>query len=358
MQCPTPHNPSGVRPPPHPLAPLYPTRAQDTQARDLAGQAPTPAPVYPRRGARPPYARNGGAGQEVTRPPRLCTTGTRHPPLPPFTREQGTPMRDKPPPLQPPLPFAREGGWGTGTRTHDAGRRNKARASPPSPGTPRASNARGGAAAPPVCARSQLECAPGFTRTQRANRDAQKRRPLHDTWASEPGGALEPNANGRTHGSAPPPLSPVRAPGPNANGRPRGTPPLPWVHAPGPNVSGRPCGSSPLPRVRVPGANASGRPRGNPPPFSRGFARKGETQPHGGSAPLLRVCAPGGARVGWCMTGRRANGRRIVTWWRPPSALRTGAARMHVLPLCAKRKSTASPVHEWEDEDNERGHAE
>ncbi|KAH9169814.1 hypothetical protein EDB89DRAFT_2072660 [Lactarius sanguifluus] len=276
--------PLGVRPPPPSFAPFPdPVHVRGTRSAGPHGTTPAPSPVYPQWGARPPfapfpYARKGGAGQETRTPP----------PPPLLTRERGaaqedTRTRDKPPPQQPPLPFARKEGWRTGTRCtgQDAGWRGTRHVHPPlSPlAGDLARNARGGAAPPPRFARRghahegsvrgdengtapHTLCAPPpFARTGRARTRARA-----PGWrASEPGGhagAKRERAHARQR--PPLPLPRVRAPGQNASGRPRGSPPSP-------------AGS----RARAKRERATTR----KPPLSRGFARKGETQPRGGSAP-------------------------------------------------------------------------
>ncbi|KAH9172789.1 hypothetical protein EDB89DRAFT_2242719 [Lactarius sanguifluus] len=331
---------------------------KDTQARDLAGQAPTPAPVYPRRGARPPYARNGGAGQETRTPPPAPvdsrTGAAQEVTCPPVCAQRG---RDTPRSLRSRANRARRRGTsphhcscrsrlrvrgggaqerGARDRTHDAGRRDKARASPPSPSCrgPRAQAMPEAARRPPRFAcrgHTQTRGPRAGTRTGAPPTPVAPRPRLHARVARERGRALsvgvrpwvhahatcEPgrteaappprHMGERTGGRArakreradarkrPPPLSPVRAPGPNANGRLRGTPPLPWVRAPGPNASGRPRGSPPLPWVRAPGANASGRPRGNPPPSPAGSRARAKCN-RMAEAPPSSVYALRGAR--------------------------------------------------------------
>ncbi|KAI9431458.1 hypothetical protein H4582DRAFT_2005596 [Lactarius indigo] len=263
----------------------------------MSNRRPKPSPplTHERGGAQewhPPFARNGGA------------TGT--PPLPLFTCEQDTRMRDKPPP---PLPFARkEEAQERGHATRDGV--GKARALPPLlAGDPRA--------LPEAAPRPPLVC-------------AQRRRAVR-----ERGGALQPGvaplslgscarADGRTGERArakregggrgrETPLPRARAQGRDAKEWPRGAPPSPGcgrtgppppfrVHAPGQNREGAAVRDIPLPGLRAraktrrggragrppsspggsrtpPGShqdkNANRRPRGGPPlPRS---ARKGET---------------------------------------------------------------------------------
>ncbi|KAH9018104.1 hypothetical protein EDB85DRAFT_2294633 [Lactarius pseudohatsudake] len=342
--------PEGVR------APLLPPAPVCAQRRRGNGTPPpfVPVPVHVEQETRtpppPPLIRERGAAQEVTRHPRLRTTGTRRPPSAPFVHARtGHANAGQAPATAAAAPVCAQGGVGHRNKVHGTGRTawDKVRAPPP-PLPPlagdRARNARGGAAAPPVCAQ-RPHANEGFARgdengraphtpaprprlrartprergralqvgvrprvrahRQRANRNAQKRRPFHDTGASEPRArALEPNANGRTPGSAPPPFPRFARQGKTRAGD----------HAEAPPLS--PAGS---------------RARAEAPPSSV-YALRGRA----GRVVRDRAAQMGGGA--------------------PPSALRTGAARIHVLPLCAKRKST-SPVHEWEGEDNERGHA-
>ncbi|KAH9081971.1 hypothetical protein EDB83DRAFT_2591080 [Lactarius deliciosus] len=322
---------------------------KDTQARDRAGQAPAPAPVYPRRGARPPYARKGGAGQEVTRHPRLRTTGTRQAPPAPFVHARtGHANARQPPPLQPPLPFARKGGSSTETRRTgpDAGRRGTRHAHPPLPplsrdparkqrqrrrgGPPglraeakrkRGVHARGRERArpPPSAPRPRLDaraarergralqvgvCPRVRAHGQRANRNAQKRSPLHDTGASEPGGRARAKRERADARKRPPPF-----PGSRARAK-----------------CERAAARNPLPS-----------PAGSPAREKRERATTRKPPP----PPLPRV---------------RVQGRNATAWRkRPPPPW---VARIHVLPLCAKRKSTAFPVHEWEGGGGEQGQLE
>ncbi|KAH9034602.1 hypothetical protein EDB85DRAFT_2144254 [Lactarius pseudohatsudake] len=117
----------------------------------------------------PPFARNGGAGQETQTPPSPLLTRKRglrkkkgHAPpfacnggatgIPPsLIREQDT--RDKPP--QPPLPFARKGsagtrcGMGQDTRRGTAWGKARTTPLPPSHRGPRAQRQRGRDSLPP-----------------------------------------------------------------------------------------------------------------------------------------------------------------------------------------------------------------
>ncbi|KAH9075000.1 hypothetical protein EDB83DRAFT_2312462 [Lactarius deliciosus] len=322
------------KPPPLPLFTHEGERAPRMRAKEARARRPDHRP--------PPLTRERGAAQEVTRHPRLRTTGTRQAPPAPFVHARtGHANARQPPPLQLPLPFARKGGSGTETRRTgpDAGRRGTRHAHPPLPplsrdparkqrqrrrgGPPglraeakrkRGVHARGRERArpPPSAPRPRLDaraarergralqvgvCPRVRAHGQRANRNAQKRSPLHDTGASEPGGRARAKRERADARKRPPPF-----PGSRARAK--------CERAAARNPLPSPAGS----RAREKRERATTR---KPLPLSRGFASKGETQPRGGSAPLLRVCAPGGARVGWCVTGRRANGRRAVTWWRP-----------------------------------------
>ncbi|KAH8983086.1 hypothetical protein EDB86DRAFT_3085619 [Lactarius hatsudake] len=132
----------------------------------MRGKLPTfPPPLCPL----PPFARNGGAGQETqTPPPPLLTRerglrkkkghaprsramGARQVSPPSFIREQDT--REKPP--QPPLPFARKGsagtrcGTGQDTRRGTAWGRARATPLPSSHRGPRAQHQRGRDGPPP-----------------------------------------------------------------------------------------------------------------------------------------------------------------------------------------------------------------
>ncbi|KAH9012607.1 hypothetical protein EDB83DRAFT_2556893 [Lactarius deliciosus] len=328
------------QPPPLPLfthneeraPPLPPARMRAKEARDRYAPPFVPIPVHVEQETRtppppPPLTRERGAAQEVTRHPRLRTTGTRQPP-PPFVHARtGHANAGQAPVAAAAAPVCAQGGVGHRNEVHGTGRGmawDKARAPPPlSPlaGDP-ARNARGGAAAPPaLCAQRPRTRGVGVrprvrAHGQCANRNAQRRRPLHDTGASEPGGrtgAKRERADARQ-----------RPPSPGSRAREKRERVAARKHPPLSRGFAR--------------QGKRERATTQKPPLSRGFARKGETQPHGGSAPSSVYA---GVHSGT-----------------PPSALRTGAARIHVLPLCAKRKSPASPAHEWEGEDNERGHAE
>ncbi|KAH9017761.1 hypothetical protein EDB83DRAFT_2679768 [Lactarius deliciosus] len=235
-------------------------------------------------GAPHPFARNGGA------------TGI--PPAPPsFTREQDTCTRDKPPPPQPPLAFARKGGeaqelGAARDRTRDAGRRGGRHAHRPFPlltGDP-ARNARGGATAPSPGLRAEATrkrgarengraphtlCAPPpFARGQRVNG---AREPERAEAAPLPGGVLSLSA-------APPPFP-----------------------------------ASPQGRTRT-GGHAEATP---PPPFP-GFARQGETEKRARAA----VRNPPPSR-GFAHKGER---ERAATQKRPPPPS-PGFARQGEMPL-------------------------
>ncbi|KAI9431888.1 hypothetical protein H4582DRAFT_2001173 [Lactarius indigo] len=300
----------------------------------MSNRRPKPSPplTHERGGAQewhPPFARNGGA------------TGT--PPLPLFTCEQDTRMRDKPPP---PLPFARkeeaqERGADMGrlcppsllppplpclhaNRARDAGRRGKGTRTPPPSCRGPARLARGSTAAPPglraeaTCERGadagvrtsapHTLCAPTLF-VRRGSARTGRRAP---TWSSPPlpgfvrtsgranrGARQSKTRRGRAGAGDPSP------PGSRTRARRKG-------------VAAR---GTPFPRVRAPRRIANGRPRRRAPP-SPGLARLGESAkvwPHrthpppplrgsrtrakprrGGRAghPPSGVCAPGPKREG------------------------------------------------------------
>ncbi|KAH9171676.1 hypothetical protein EDB89DRAFT_2070606 [Lactarius sanguifluus] len=327
--------PLGVWPPPPSFAPFPdPVHVRRTRSAGPHGTTPAPSPVYPQRGARPPfapfpYARKGGAGQEtrtppppppltrergaaqeVTRHPRLHTTGTRQPPPTLHsranrTRERGTSPRRS---SRRSHLRARRGGAqerGARDRTRDGvGQGTHTPPFPLLPGTLRAmpevarrpprfarrghaheGSVRGdenGTRPPhplrpaPICmhgpranagARSRLECTPGFARTGNVRTGTHRGGALSTTQGqASREGTLEPNANGRTHGSAPPP------PSPSSRTRAKRERVAAWKHPP-PSPA---CSCARAKRERA---------TTRKPPLSRGFARKGETQPRGGSAP-------------------------------------------------------------------------
>ncbi|KAH9177108.1 hypothetical protein EDB89DRAFT_1902808 [Lactarius sanguifluus] len=336
-----------------PTVPLGVCAAPSTQARDRAGQAPSP--VYPRRGA-----------------PRPRDPNTAPTPIDSRTR-------DKPPPLQPPLPFARKGRGAqergvrdryvprlcspTPSFTREQDTRHgtawdKARAPPLSPlAGDRARNARGSVVPPPPGSRAgpptnegsargdenrraptplphpplharavrergrTLQVGvhpplPGFARTGNVQTGTHRSGAPSTTQVSEPGGVLEPDVNGRTHGSTPPPFPRVACQGETRMGDRAEAPPLSRRFARQGNTrtgsrmeaSPSPAGSRaratreqaaarkppPLPRVCAPGQNANGRPRRSPPPSPAG-SRQGKTRTGGraDAPPLPRVRAPG-----------------------------------------------------------------
>ncbi|KAH9023496.1 hypothetical protein EDB84DRAFT_1678264 [Lactarius hengduanensis] len=325
-----------------PLLPLWPppdpVHVRRTRKRrsvrdtplPLKGCAPPscPLPPYARKGGAgketqtpppPPLIRERGAAQEVTRHPRLRTTGTRRPPPTPFGHARTAHANaGQAPATAAAAPVCAQGGVGHRNKVHGTGRTAWDKRPHANEGSARGDeNGRAPhtpAPRPRLRARTPRERRRALqvgvrprvrAHRQRANRNAQKRCPFHDTGASEPRArALEPNANGRTPGSAPPPFPRFARQGKTRAGD----------HAEAPPLS--PAGS----RARA--------------------------EAHPSSVYALR------GRVGRVVRDRAAQ----MGGGAPPSALRTGAARIHVLPLCAKRKST-SPVHEWEGEDNERGHA-
>ncbi|KAH9159617.1 hypothetical protein EDB89DRAFT_1915877 [Lactarius sanguifluus] len=359
------------QPPPLPLfthngertPPLPPSRMRAKEARDRYAPPFVPVPVHVEQETRtpplpPPLTRERGAAQEVTRHPRLHTTGTRQPP-PPFVHTRtGHANAGQAPAAAAAAPICAQGGVGHRNEVHGTGRGmawDKARAPPPFPscrgpcaqcqrrrGAPPALRAeamhtrgpcagmRTGPPPTPSAPRPRLHARAARERGralqvgvrprvrahgQCANRNAQRQRPLHDTGASEPGGHAGAKRE-RAHARQRPP------PSPSSRARAKRERVAAWKHPPP---------SPACSRARAKRERATTR----KPPLSRGFARKGKTRAgdHAEAPPLPRVRAQGrnatawrkrpllcvcrGAQVGWCVTGRRANARRAVTWWHP-----------------------------------------
>ncbi|KAH9036500.1 hypothetical protein EDB85DRAFT_1888852 [Lactarius pseudohatsudake] len=278
-----------MRPPP-PLPPFLTL----TGHASVGPHGTTPSPAPDPKGSALPFGHLPHMRSEEARD---------RPPCPSFTHEQDTRTWDKPPPLQLLLPFAHKGGWGTGMRCtgQDAGQRGTRHAPPPSPSCwGPARNARGSAAPlSPVCAQRPHanEGSMHGVESERAPHTLCTL-PLFactghtQTWACTPGWSAPvgsraramcepnmkaPNMNGWTHGSAPPP--PVHAPSTKCEWVAMWNPP------PFPTCS----------RAREKREQATAQ----KPPLSHGFVRKGEMQPHGGSAPFY-LC--GGMQVGWGST--------------------------------------------------------
>ncbi|KAH9026709.1 hypothetical protein EDB83DRAFT_2319767 [Lactarius deliciosus] len=208
--------------------------------------------------------------------------------------------RDKPLPLQPPLPFARKGRGAQERGVRDrppanegSARGDESRRAPtPLPRSPLYARAvREHGRALQVGVRPPL---PGFARTGNV-RTGTHRSGAPSTTQSQT------RTGGRTE--APPPLPPVRAPGQNANGRPRGSPPPSRRFARQGNTRTGSCVEAPpLSRGFARQGNTRTGSRAEA-PLSRGFARQGNTRTGSrAEAPLSR----GFARQGNARTGSRA----------------------------------------------------
>ncbi|KAH9169237.1 hypothetical protein EDB89DRAFT_1908769 [Lactarius sanguifluus] len=357
--------PLGVRPPPPSFAPFPdPVHVRGTRSAGPHGTTPAPSPVYPQWGARPPfapfpYARKGGAGQEtqtppppppltrergaaqeVTRHPRLHITGTRQPP-PPFVHARtGHANAGQAPAAAAAAPICAQGGVGHRNEVHgtEAARRPPrfARRGHAHEGSVRGDE--NGTAPHTLCA------PPPFARTGRAR-----------TQARAPGWSAPPGSRARAMCE---PERTEAAPSPRHRGKRAGR--ARWSQT---RTGARTAVPPPLPQFARQGKTRTGGRVEAPPSLSRVFARQGKTRAgdHAEAPPLLRVRAQGQNASGRprgsppSPAGSRTRAKRNRVAEAPPPLW---AARVRVLPLCAKRKSPASPAHEWEGEDNERGHAE
>ncbi|KAH9166704.1 hypothetical protein EDB89DRAFT_2075545 [Lactarius sanguifluus] len=330
------------QPPPLPLfthngeraPPLPPSRMRAKEARDRYAPPFVPVPVHVEQETRtppppPPLTRERGAAQEVTRHPRLHTTGTRQPP-PPFVHARtGHANAGQAPAAAAAAPICAQGGVGHRNEVHGTGMSPASALPPPRlhtnrtrdgvgqgtrtppfpllPGTLRAMPE--AARRPPRFARRghahegsvrgdengtapHTLCAPPpFARTGRARTRARA-----PGWSAPPGSraramceperteaAPSPRHRGKRAGRArwsqmrtgartavPPPPPPP--PSPSSHARAKRERVAAWKHPPP---------SPACSRARAKRERATTR----KPPLSRGFARKGETQPRGGSAP-------------------------------------------------------------------------
>ncbi|KAH9164916.1 hypothetical protein EDB89DRAFT_1911822 [Lactarius sanguifluus] len=377
------------QPPPLPLfthngertPPLPPSRMRAKEARDRYAPPFVPVPVHVEQETRtppppPPLTRERGAAQEVTRHPRLHTTGTRQPP-PPFVHARtGHANAGQAPAAAAAAPICAQGGVAHRNEVHGTGMSPASALPPPRLHTNRTRDGVGqGTRTPPF---------PLLPGTLRAMPEAARRPPRFARRGHAHEGSVRGDENGTAPHTlcAPPPFARTgrartraRAPGwsapPGSRARAMCEPERTEA-APSPRHRGKRAGRARWSQTRT-GARTAAPPPPSPacsrarakrerattrkPPLSRGFARKGKTRAgdHAEAPPLPRVRAQGrnatawrkrpllcvcrGAQVGWCVTGRRANARRAVTWWHPT----LGFAHRGSTCTCA------APVHKAEE---------